>query len=32
MATYNPMRNTSNMLIAKDGVGIPKPCLNPLPP
>ena len=26
------MRNTSNVLIAKDGVGIPKPCVNPLPP
>lgn len=26
------MRTTSNLLIAKDGVGIAKPCLNPLPP
>jgi hypothetical protein len=25
-------RSTTNLLIAKDGIGIPKPCLNPLPP
>jgi hypothetical protein len=32
MTTYNPIRYTSNILIAKDGVGRGKPCLNPLPP
>ena len=25
------MRTTNNVLIAKDGVGFPKPCVNPLP-
>ena len=29
---YNPMRNTMNILIAKDDVGKPKPTLKPLPP
>jgi len=29
---YNPMRNTMNVLIAKDDVGKPKPTLKPLPP
>ena len=28
---FNPMRHTTNLLIAKDGVGRPKPSLNPLP-
>ena len=26
------MMNTMNILIAKDGIGRSKPCLNPLPP
>lgn len=30
--SYNPMRHTMNILIAKDGVGHGKPCLKPLPP
>ena len=30
--SYNPMRMTNNVLIARDAVGMAKPCVNPLPP